>query len=712
MAKKSKDRPKDRPNATNTDTTIVSVSGVGQESFDALLQLQQKSVEFQRTISDILKQSLLTQRATAIEELIISQKTGEEVKLLGEMRDSLSDIAKTLKDMASSAMVAAGGNVSTSNTSSALITNSKEDKNEAALAENEKINLLRQIEKNTRTHQVKKEKEEKPEKEGIGLGGLVTALAAGLGVIVGAMRAQVKAIKYFIELLAPEALLTKIKTAMNSFIELLTPNVIMEKIRKAMASFMAGISMYYDLVKVTITEKFPNAIKFLDNVIDSSKAFFGTIAETARKAMASFMAGISMFYDLTKVAITEKFPNAIKFLDNVIDSSKAFFGTIAQTIKGLFTIGGEESSISKIISAFMSGVNKIMAPFSEAFTVIKDFLSGPIGKVFESIKGVFTGASEAASGFFTTLTETFGKFGSIFKSVATIAEKIFLPITILMTVWDTVKGAMEGYEKDGIVGAISGAIKGFFNSLIFGPLDMLKDAMAWVAGFFGFENAKKTLESFSLEKLFGDFIDMLFSPVKTFRAIMAKVGDFFETLRGFKIPEIGFTIPKWVPGIGGDKVGLGPWYPFGKSSETDSSTNTPSSSVTPSPENSSVKTAQTDSSTNTPSSSVTPSPQAESPKVVSSRSSFTIPSWVPFIGGNTINPSSVAPSPQTESSNTVSSQSNAVSAMKENKQSTITTVVAPSVNNNVQQTQVAKVDSPVRSNESSLDRYVSARVVY
>ena len=547
MAKKSKDRPKDRPNATNTDTTIVSVSGVGQESFDALLQLQQKSVEFQRTISDILKQSLLTQRATAIEELIISQKTGEEVKLLGEMRDSLSDIAKTLKDMASSAMVAAGGNVSTSNTSSALITNSKEDKNEAALAENEKINLLRQIEKNTRTHQVKKEKEEKPEKEGIGLGGLVTALAAGLGVIVGAMRAQVKAIKYFIELLAPEALLTKIRTAMNSFIELLTPNVIMEKIRKAMASFMAGISMYYDLVKVTITEKFPNAIKFLDNVIDSSKAFFGTIA---------------------------------------------------QTIKGLFTIGGEESSISKVVSAFMSGVSKVMAPFSEAFTVIKDFLSGPIGKVFESIKGVFTSASEAASGFFTTLTETFGKFGSIFKSVATIAEKIFLPITILMTVWDTVKGAMEGYEKDGIVGAISGAIKGFFNSLIFGPLDMLKDAMAWVAGFFGFENAKKTLESFSLEKLFGDFIDMLFSPVKTFRAIMAKVGDFFETLRGFKIPEIGFTIPKWVPGIGGDKVGLGPWYPFGKSSETDSSTNTPSSSVTPTPENSSVKTAQTDSSTN------------------------------------------------------------------------------------------------------------------
>ena len=70
------------------------------------------------------------------------------------------------------------------------------------------------------------------------------------------------------------------------------------------------------------------------------------------------------------------------------------------------------------------------------------------------------------------------------------------------TLWDTVKGAIAGFEEGGIVGGISGAIKGFFNSLITAPLDMLKDAVAWVLDLFGFENAAKVLDSFSFTDTF------------------------------------------------------------------------------------------------------------------------------------------------------------------------------------------------------------------
>jgi hypothetical protein len=75
-----------------------------------------------------------------------------------------------------------------------------------------------------------------------------------------------------------------------------------------------------------------------------------------------------------------------------------------------------------------------------------------------------------------------------------------------MTVWDTVKGMIEGYEKEGIVGAIAGAVTGLFNSLVFGPLDMLKSAIAWVLGKFGFENAEKELNSFSFSEMFTNLI--------------------------------------------------------------------------------------------------------------------------------------------------------------------------------------------------------------
>jgi hypothetical protein len=65
---------------------------------------------------------------------------------------------------------------------------------------------------------------------------------------------------------------------------------------------------------------------------------------------------------------------------------------------------------------------------------------------------------------------------------------------------------IEGFEKEGIVGAIAGAVTGLFNSLIFGPLDMLKSAIAWVLGKFGFENAEKELNSFSFSEMFTNLI--------------------------------------------------------------------------------------------------------------------------------------------------------------------------------------------------------------
>ena len=39
-------------------------------------------------------------------------------------------------------------------------------------------------------------------------------------------------------------------------------------------------------------------------------------------------------------------------------------------------------------------------------------------------------------------------------------------------------------------------------------------------------------------------------------------------------------------------------------------------------------------------------------------------------------------------------------------------ISAPTVNNNVKQTAISKVISNVRTNESSVDRYISARAVY
>jgi len=57
----------------------------------------------------------------------------------------------------------------------------------------------------------------------------------------------------------------------------------------------------------------------------------------------------------------------------------------------------------------------------------------------------------------------------------------------------------------------------------------------------------------------------------------------------------------------------------------------------------------------------------------------------------------------------VANMSSQASAMKESASNVSSTVIAPSVTNNTKQTQVAKIDAPVRSTDSSVDNYFSSR---
>ena len=215
-----------------------------------------------------------------------------------------------------------------------------------------------------------------------------------------------------------------------------------------------------------------------------------------------------------------------------------FFSGIFSKFKSLFDFSGE-SKIGKIFGTIREAMSAFIKPFVTAYEVIADLLKGPV----KMVEGVFTAIKE----YFSVFAKTVG-------GVARIVEKLMFPVLIIMTIWDTVKGAIEGFAKEGIIGGIKGAITGFFNSLIFGPIDMLKDAIAWVLGFFGFDKAKEVLQSFSLEDIFKKFIDAIFSPVQMIKDMFAKVVGFFENI---EIPGIGFSVL-------GKEFKVGPWYPFKK----------------------------------------------------------------------------------------------------------------------------------------------------
>jgi hypothetical protein len=110
---------------------------------------------------------------------------------------------------------------------------------------------------------------------------------------------------------------------------------------------------------------------------------------------------------------------------------------------------------------------------------------------------------------FKAMSVTFTKAIGIGKVFGQILGKLAWPITIIMGLWDTIKGAMAGYKEDGVEGAIKGGLSGLLNGLVGGILDMIKGGISWIAGALGFKQVEKLLDSFSFSAIIESFVEGL-----------------------------------------------------------------------------------------------------------------------------------------------------------------------------------------------------------
>lgn len=189
-------------------------------------------------------------------------------------------------------------------------------------------------------------------------------------------------------------------------------------------------------------------------------------------------------------------------------------------IKGLFS--GTTGKINQLGKA-----GKI---FTGTIATISDSI-GNIAKSFLNVGKMITGAVSTTADLgskFSNILKPLKSFVGAIKSVAGVVGKLFVPITIALTVFDTITGIIDGYAEGGILGALEGGITGFFNSLIFGPLDMLKDLVSWIAGKLGFENFSAILDSFSFSELFSSLVSSLFGGVKGVFAVITDLFTFGE----------------------------------------------------------------------------------------------------------------------------------------------------------------------------------------
>jgi hypothetical protein len=129
-----------------------------------------------------------------------------------------------------------------------------------------------------------------------------------------------------------------------------------------------------------------------------------------------------------------------------------------------------------------------------------------VGSLVKGVRGIIRAVSKVGR-FIGALA---GRFGGLVK----IFGRLFLPFTIITGAIGAIQGAIDGFKEDGILGGLEGGISGLLTTIVGYPLDLLKSAVAWIAGKFGFENAEATLNEFSFSTLISDSIGSIFDMVK------------------------------------------------------------------------------------------------------------------------------------------------------------------------------------------------------
>lgn len=279
-------------------------------------------------------------------------------------------------------------------------------------------------------------------------------------------------------------------------------------------------------------------VSFVTGFVAEVTKQFNALKLVATKGVAGFKTVATSLKGLLK-AIT---PNFIL----------ATFESIADAVKGYKNIiGGQLKKIPKAID-IAADASKITEPFKsfgrmvgnvKTFFVNSKFFQGilkfgdllmdgikaavkPLQSLFSMIKSTSTSmAALAGSG------GTIGKIMSFAKGFGSVLGKLFLPVTIVMSAFDLITGFIDGFkesEGDSIVSkfidGVGGGLSKLIGNLVGIPLDLLKKGVGFILGFLGFDDAKKSLESFSFKDLIMDIVKAPFNLVS--KAIDYIVGVF------------------------------------------------------------------------------------------------------------------------------------------------------------------------------------------
>jgi hypothetical protein len=232
------------------------------------------------------------------------------------------------------------------------------------------------------------------------------------------------------------------------------------------------------------------AIGIFKGQIRAINIFFPNIFTNTRKVFTGFVAGITNVFATAAASIRGALLGASMSVIRVFDDMTSFVRTTFA--------GASQSMIGKAITSVVVSLARLARPFIDLTSLIGDIIRGPVSNVFSSFANIFDGIR---------------RFGATIAGVARLVSRVFLPLTIVMTAFDTIREALAGFEEGGILGGLEGAVNGFVTSLITLPLDFVTNMAAWIVEKLGFDAAASYLREFSFTDLWIRFTRTMFSGI-------------------------------------------------------------------------------------------------------------------------------------------------------------------------------------------------------
>ena len=331
---------------------------------------------------------------------------------------------------------------------------------------------------------------------------------------------------------------------------------------------------------VGITESFAKIVKVLGksilkavapivkSVLRLWKTLFGGVFKLLNKIpfVKSFTTAIGGFFKSFKAGfvantggLSKSIGNVFKVVTNGLKNMKSAFSAGFNGLKMFRNATGQFGKLG-----FFGKLGKILGTLAKPFKAIgnivksiKDYVLAPmksVGAVLAPLKSMMPSGGgskimKPAMGVIKRVMSIMRSVGKAAFMFGKVLGRLFLPITVLMSVFDTFKGALSGFDKykdkgflEGIIGGLFGGISGLLTGLIGMPLDLLKSGVSWIASKLGFENFSEQLDSFS----FSDMISNLFTSITD--TIVGFIGSIKDSIAdigfGGMIANMGFELLK------------------------------------------------------------------------------------------------------------------------------------------------------------------------